>query len=1242
MIWFLVKVLLRGLLILALIPVVLVLLLTSDGVTGWLLERAESFEPRLQLGYTGGTIWQGLQFNRIAWQDEGIDIVVNEVSSDWDTRCLVDRRLCIDHIDIGSVVVHTDPDAQVDEEQPDEDGQAGALADVNLPVAIQLDRLRVGSVTLNGDKPLLNEVLLAASMRRDRLLISEFMGRGPDLAWSLDGQVRTSGDWPLMIRAAIDAPPINGESLSARLRLSGTAQRLVIDLRTQGYIEGSLQGTVEPLTANLPVDIRWQSEPFLALETLPETLTLEDWVLTAKGNLDDGIAVRSDAMLPGEGGDIQLALQAFVQQTQIPEMTLQLAVADRPDRKLSFQAAAQWAQTPTAEASLVMQQFPWQWLYPVETGELDVTHLEAEGRMQGENFQAELAAALQGVAGQPADIRLAAQGNADQVTVDHLTVSTPAGNVEGEAVVGLGEQLSWDAQLTLQNLDPGVFIADLAGRLSGPVRSAGRITQAGPQFEADWNLEGTLREQPLSLAGALNSEGGTYAFSDVILRQGPNRITGEGAWGDRIIADLHINLSNMATLWPGLSGAIEGRVNATGDPAQPTVILRLAGTELGYQDMQLAELTANGEVTLSEALPMQLSVQADRVRTGETWLGDLSVALDGDKARHAVDIDLFGGQLQMQTRIAGGLDDADWQGALTEGRLAFEDMVWELAEDARIRYRLQPGRLTLESHCWTHEGGRLCFDGQQQLLPDREISLALVDFPLSSLDKWLAEDMDWQGELDAAIEFSQTAGGPPLANVTVSSQNGVLRVSDPEQTLDFNYSSLEFTSQLDAQQARNRLLLTGESIGELEVQANVTDPAGEQGLSGTFRLDGFNLDFLRPFLPQVETLQAVLEGQGELGGSLTEPLVSGQISLENGLIAGPELPVSFEQLTLRIGIAGQTADIDGNWRSGPNGEGNLTGQVTWATELNLALNLSGASLPVIVAPYADLVVSPDLRVALVQNQLRVRGRIAVPEGNITIRELPEQAVRVSTDVVVVGEEEETPAEQMPMEVDARVQLVIGDQLRFSGFGLTGRLSGRILVDEDLTANGDLNILSGRFRRFGQRLTLRRAQILFAGPISQPFLNIEAVREVDSVIAGLRITGRAEAPQSEVFSEPAMAQEQALSYLILGRPLGSDSGDNNMLGQAALALGMAGSGPVTKNIAESLGIQNFQLETEGSGTDTQVVAAGYLTDRLSVRYGVGVFEPANQLAVRYDLTRRLYLEAVNGLASSLDFFYRIDF
>ncbi len=148
-----------------------------------------------------------------------------------------------------------------------------------------------------------------------------------------------------------------------------------------------------------------------------------------------------------------------------------------------------------------------------------------------------------------------------------------------------------------------------------------------------------------------------------------------------------------------------------------------------------------------------------------------------------------------------------------------------------------------------------------------------------------------------------------------------------------------------------------------------------------------------------------------------------------------------------------------------------------------------------------------------------------------------------------------------------------------------------------------------------------------------------------MVAGLRLTGSAEQPTSAVFSEPAMSQEQALSYLVLGRPM-STGEDSNMLGEAALALalalGLAGSAPLTGEIAKQLGIQDFQLDTEGTGNSTSVVASGNITDKLSLRYGVGVFEPANTIALRYQLTKRLYLEAASGLASSLDLFFKRDF
>jgi translocation and assembly module TamB len=193
----------------------------------------------------------------------------------------------------------------------------------------------------------------------------------------------------------------------------------------------------------------------------------------------------------------------------------------------------------------------------------------------------------------------------------------------------------------------------------------------------------------------------------------------------------------------------------------------------------------------------------------------------------------------------------------------------------------------------------------------------------------------------------------------------------------------------------------------------------------------------------------------------------------------------------------------------------------------------------------------------------------------------------------------------------------------------------------MDTRGALQLVDGRYEAFGQELDLRRARLVFVGAVSEPYLDIEAVRRVDNVVAGIRLSGPAREPQTEVFSEPPMSQDQALSYVILGRPLQSQ-GDQGQVSRAALSLGLNRASGLTRGIGEAFGIQDLTLEAEGSGEDSAVVASGYLTEDLSLRYGVGLFEPITTVALRYDLGRYFYVEAASGLASSLDIFYTRDF
>lgn len=1238
---FLLKALLRGLIILLVVPLLLVVIvlaaLSSEGTNRWLFSKLPGMEPRLELQFESGQLWRGWRFSQMVWRDSdsGMELTIDDLELSWSLGCLRGKRLCIDLLAAERIDVRTTPT-----DTPEEPRQDITLPDIHLPLGVRLQEARIGEIWLNSDEALLTDITLQAQASGDRVHITHFRGQGPDLSWDVEGDLRMSGEWPLRVTADLTLPPMDEQPWQVMARLDGSLAQLQLGARSSGYLPGRLTAAVQPLQAELPLTAQWQGEAFLALQSLPPSLTLNDLILNLAGDLEQGMNLRATGHLPGEGGRVDLTLGGLVMTTGVSDLNLQLAVAEQPERALALTGEAAWGEQLSADAQLAMEAFPWQWLYPQNIGDLEIHRLNLEASLRDTAFTAGLKAHLGGVREQEADLELTLAGTPERINIAPLSLTTDQGSLRGEAVLELLGGIAWDVELLLEELNPQLFVAELPGSLSGPVTSSGSMVDEHLQLQADWALAGTLRSQPLELSGALANADETWLVEDLLLRQGDNRISGAGQWGQTVAGRFDINLARMATLWPGLSGSLVGDARASGSASAPTVSVALQGERVGFAEFGLAALTAEGRVTLNEQLPGTLNLTATRLRNGDTRLGDLSLVFDGNRAAHHLALDLQGGVVELDTRLTGNLNEERWQGQLREGTLAAEEMVWQLNDAAALSYRLASGELRLGAHCWSHLQSQLCFNGEQRLMPDRQLDVRLRDFPLASLQEWLPEDFIWDATLDAEAQFRQAVGAEPRANVLVSSRNGELRVSNPDQQLTFPYETLEFTTQLDPDRARSQLQLISEGLGNLEVLANITDPGGAQQLDGRFELRDVQLDILRPFLPQVDTLTGDLVGLGTLAGTLTEPLVQGNIHLSDAQISGPELPVSFEQLQLRVGITGQQAELDGQWKSG-EGQGRIGGTAAWAPALAVDISLTGNDLPVKVDPYADLLASPDLHIGLADNNLAITGTIAIPEGDITVRELPPAAVRVSADAEIIGATEEME-ESLPLGITIGIRLAIGDQLNFSGFGLTGRLSGQLYVRENMTAAGNLNILDGRFRGYGQRLELRRAQILFAGPVSKPYLDIEAIRRVDDVIAGLRLTGPADAPISEVFSEPTMAQEQALAYLILGRPLGADTGDSNLLGQAALALGMAGSTPLAKNIAGSLGIDDFQLDTEGSGLTTSVVATGYLTERLSLRYGVGVFEQANRLAVRYDLTKRLYLEAVGGLASSLDFFYRIDF
>lgn len=158
-----------------------------------------------------------------------------------------------------------------------------------------------------------------------------------------------------------------------------------------------------------------------------------------------------------------------------------------------------------------------------------------------------------------------------------------------------------------------------------------------------------------------------------------------------------------------------------------------------------------------------------------------------------------------------------------------------------------------------------------------------------------------------------------------------------------------------------------------------------------------------------------------------------------------------------------------------------------------------------------------------------------------MQELPESAVGVSSDEVMLDDQlKPIQPKTASIPINSNLMIHVGNDVRLDAFGLKARLKGDLKVVQDkkgLGLNGQIDIPSGRFHAYGQDLIVRKGQLMFSGPPDQPLLNIEAIRNPESteddVTAGVRVTGTADAPKLEVFSDPAKSQQEALSYLLRG-------------------------------------------------------------------------------------------------------------
>jgi translocation and assembly module TamB len=281
----------------------------------------------------------------------------------------------------------------------------------------------------------------------------------------------------------------------------------------------------------------------------------------------------------------------------------------------------------------------------------------------------------------------------------------------------------------------------------------------------------------------------------------------------------------------------------------------------------------------------------------------------------------------------------------------------------------------------------------------------------------------------------------------------------------------------------------------------------------------------------------------------------------------------------------------------------------------------------------------------------VTGKLTVDRARITIPD--ESPPRLGEDVVVrdapgvAQTRDERKLRPAPTDAGRTVTLTLGLDLgqdfRVSGRGVDTRLAGNLEVKGRSLGlpqiTGLIRTVGGTYEAYGQRMNIERGELRFTGPADNPALDVLAIRPNLAQRVGVLVSGRAQSPHVELYSEGGLSEAETLSWLVLGRSSSGDGAESALLQRAAAAL-LASRGGTGKGIAGRFGLDDLSV---GSSGGSAIVKVGKrFADNFYAAYERSLSGAVGTLYIFYDVSRRLTVRAEAGERMGIDLIYTYSF
>ncbi|CCW18527.1 hypothetical protein EBBID32_28800 [Sphingobium indicum BiD32] len=642
-------------------------------------------------------------------------------------------------------------------------------------------------------------------------------------------------------------------------------------------------------------------------------------------------------------------------------------------------------------------------------------------------------------------------------------------------------------------------------------------------------------------------------FANVLIR------TAKGPLTIDIAKARFAGVDMAGTVQQSAAGPFAGRLSMNGSGITGAVRLAAAGKAQGVDvnaTASNAKLPGDAEVMIGRAIVTASMVLTDQprivadVQIANAAYGDYVVRTGRAK------IDYQGGRGKAQL-VADGSSGVPFSiaanAALRPNLYAValqgkaSNIPFRLANPAIIRtepagYRLEPATLVLPQ-------GKVDLAGR--FGDSTAMQARFKDFDLAIINI-AAPGLGIGGKATGTLDFAQTGNAFPTASTRLSIANfrrsSLTAVSDPV--------SMSMEGKLSGAGGDLRgLIRRGTStLGRFVATLAPPGPGtswSEQlqaaPLGGGIRYAG-PADVLFSFAGLADQqLTGGLALAADFSGRLTDPRV-------NGIVRANALTYENETFGTRV----TQMKLDGRFTndrleirdfSGRAGDGTVkaSGTVGLAADsgfpMNIAIALDRARLA-----RSEAITSVVSGTMAITNSPAsgglIKGDLTLPEtrykvawqGGTDIRQL--QGVRRKGEGVDILDQRMAArqAAAKPADWKLDIRLRADNEIYVTGMGLDSEWKTAMRVT-GTTANprvvGRLEVLRGRYSFSGKQFDLEQGVITFNGPMLNPVLAIRAQTRIDTVTAGIQVSGSAQQPDIAFISTPTLPQDEILSRILFG-------------------------------------------------------------------------------------------------------------